>query len=114
MKRNPLRFDTLTRFGLLLFSATLAAAPPPAALEDRGLAIASEWDARDSGWGDQRSAMQMILRNRNGQESKRTLRNAVLEIQGDGDKLLVIFDEPRDVNGTAFLTSPSTHKDGTR
>ena len=110
MKRNPLLSDTLIPFGLLILGSALVTAAPPSAVENRGLEVASEWDARDSGWADQRSALQMILRNRNGQESKRILRNAVLEMQGDGDKLLVIFDEPRDVNGTAFLTF--THKTG--
>ncbi len=78
--------------------------------EKRGLEIAREWDQRDSGWGDQKATLRMILRNRHGQESKRELRNRTLEAEGDGDKLLIIFDEPRDVSGTAFLTF--THKSG--
>jgi len=48
--------------------------------------------------------MMMILRNRQGQESKRQLRIKTLEVAGDGDKSLTIFDTPRDVKGTAFLS----------
>ncbi len=72
--------------------------------EDKGLAIAQEADRRDSGWGDQTAKMKMILRNRHGQESIRLLRTKALEVPGDGDKSLTIFDSPRDVKGTALLS----------
>lgn len=72
--------------------------------EQRGLAIAREWDRRDTGFGDQSAGLTMVLRNRHGQESEREIRTRTLEVNGDGDKSLVIFDRPRDVEGTAFLT----------
>ncbi len=72
--------------------------------EEKGLAIATEMDRRDTGWGDQRADMLMILRNRQGQESRRSIRVKTLEVDGDGDKSLTIFDDPRDVKGTAFLS----------
>ena len=72
--------------------------------EAKGLEIAKEMDRRDTGWGDQTAVMRMILRNRAGQESTRDMRNRALEMKGDGDKSLLIFDSPRDVKGTAFLT----------
>ncbi len=72
--------------------------------EEKGLAIAVEADKRDTGWGDQTASMKMILRNRQGEESLRDIRNRSLEVDGDGDKALIIFDNPRDVKGTAFLS----------
>ena len=72
--------------------------------QEKGLSIAQEIDRRDQGWGDQRVSMQMILRNRQGQESRRQIRVHTLEVDGDGDKSLTIFDEPRDLKGTAFLS----------
>ena len=78
--------------------------------EEKGLAIALEADIRDSGFGDFEADLKMVLRNRHGQESKRSLRTRTLEVSGDGDKSLVIFDTPRDVKGTAFLSF--THKSG--
>ncbi|NIR48249.1 MAG: outer membrane lipoprotein-sorting protein [Phycisphaerae bacterium] len=78
--------------------------------EERGLAIAVEADKRDTGFGDFTADMTMILRNRHGEESIRELRTRTLEVDGDGDKSLVIFDMPRDVKGTAFLSF--THKVG--
>jgi outer membrane lipoprotein-sorting protein len=72
--------------------------------EEKGLAIAVEADRRDSGWGDMQARLKMILRNRHGQESIRELRSKNLEMKNDGDKTLIIFDRPRDVKGTAFLS----------
>jgi len=69
--------------------------------EEKGLAVALESDMRDSGFGDFEADMQMILRNRHGQESSRKLRTRTLEMKEDGDKSLVIFDTPRDVNAYA-------------
>jgi len=80
-------------------SATVAETP-----EEKGLAIAKEADERDSGWGDQTQDLIMTLRNKQGQESIRKIQGKTLEIDGDGDKSISIFDEPRDVKGTAFLS----------
>ena len=91
---------------LLLFSIHASAESP----EDKGLAIAIEEDKRDKGFGDSTASMTMILRNKHGQESIRKIRTKTLEVEGDGDKSLSIFDNPRDVKGTAFLNF--THKVG--
>lgn len=86
---------------LLSLSAVNVSAETP---EEKGLAIAKEADKRNSGWVDTSSDLQMILRNAQGQESKRLIRLKSLEMDGDGDKSLSIFDTPRDVKGTAFLS----------
>ena len=75
-----------------------------------GLEVAQEADRLDTGFGDQTAELLMVLRNRNGDESSRRMRNLTLEVDGDGDKSLVIFDEPNDVKGTAFLNY--THREG--
>ncbi|MCF6324339.1 MAG: outer membrane lipoprotein-sorting protein [Gammaproteobacteria bacterium] len=76
--------------------------------EKKGLAIAIETDRRDAGFGDSSASLEMILRNRHGETSERLLRNKTLEVTNDGDKVIIIFDTPRDVKGTAFLSF--THK----
>ena len=87
---------------MLLGSLALAAvAQTP---QEQGLAIAKEADLRDKGFGDSSATMKMILRNRQGDESTREVRVRTLEVDGDGDKSLSIFDSPADVKGTAFLT----------
>ena len=48
--------------------------------------------------------MIMTLKNKAGQTSTRLIRIRTLEVEGDGDKSLSIFDEPADVKGTAMLT----------
>jgi outer membrane lipoprotein-sorting protein len=91
---------------LLLLPFSLQAQTP----EEQGLAIAQEADRRDSGFGDYTSDVKMILRNKHGQESTREIRSRTLEVDGDGDKSMTIFDKPRDVKGTALLSF--THKVG--
>lgn len=72
--------------------------------EARGLEIATEADNRGNGFGDTTSTMTMVLRNKAGDETRRNMRAKTLEVPGDGDKSMTIFDEPRDVKGTASLT----------
>lgn len=91
---------------LLLLPAAAWAETP----EERGLAIAVEADKRDTGWGDSTSELTMILKNRQGEESVRENHNRTMEVDGDGDKNLIVFDEPKDVQGTALLSF--THKTG--
>ena len=91
----------------LLLLVPVAQAQTP---EEKGLQIAQEGDQRDKGFGDFTADMQMSLKNKQGQESQRKIRIKTLEVEGDGDKSLSIFDTPRDVKGTAFLNF--THKEG--
>jgi outer membrane lipoprotein-sorting protein len=63
-----------------------------------------EADNRDTGWADLKATLKMVLRNRHGQESIRAMHNKTLEVKDDGDKSLIVFDKPRDVKGTAFLS----------
>ncbi len=74
--------------------------------EEIGLAIAVESDERDLGFGDSQVDLQMTLYNANGQKSIKKMRNKIFEIidTSVGDKTLIVFDKPRDVKGTAFLT----------
>jgi hypothetical protein len=71
--------------------------------EEAGLKIAQDARAREEGFGNFTAQQVMVLRNKQGQESRRQLRVQVLEVPDGGDKTLFVFDEPRDVQGTAFL-----------
>ncbi len=81
----------------------LASANTP---ESRGLAIAVEADKRDQGFGDSTVNVEMMLHNAHGQTAKREMRTKTLEVTDAnlGDKSMIVFDNPRDVKGTAFLT----------
>ena len=91
---------------LCLLPVSLLAETP----EEKGLAIAQEADSRDSGFRNYTNDVKMILKNKQGQESVREIRSRTLEVEDDGDKSLTIFDQPRDVKGTALLSF--THKTG--
>jgi outer membrane lipoprotein-sorting protein len=93
---------------LALFAAT---ALTPQSLtsqsaEERGRAVAEAADANDLGWGDNLATMRMVLRNRGGQESTRELRRMALETTGEGlgDRSIIVFEAPRDIEGTALLS----------
>ena len=90
--------------GLVL--PTLHAQTPAA----KGLAIAKAAEQADQGFESSRVNLTMTLRNKRGQESTRSLSNQTLELIEDGDKSLIVFNSPRDVQGTSTLTF--THKSG--
>ncbi|MCU7884812.1 MAG: outer membrane lipoprotein-sorting protein, partial [Candidatus Thiodiazotropha sp. (ex Lucinoma annulata)] len=92
---------------VLFFAPAMALA---ATAEERGLEIAKEIEVRDTGFHDFKATMSMLLRNKHGEESLRDMRNQTLEVDNDGDKTLVVFDEPRDIKGTALLSF--SHKAG--
>jgi hypothetical protein len=74
--------------------------------DPRAFEIAARSDRSDRGFGDSEVQLQMILRNAAGQQSTRELRISTLEIpdESTGDKSLVLFDTPRDIEGTALLS----------
>jgi outer membrane lipoprotein-sorting protein len=94
----------MNRWLLLLATALISTAALAESPGEKGLRLAEEADARDSGYGDYVADMKMVLRNRAGDESVRQIRISILEVEGDGDKSLSLFDEPSDVKGTAMLT----------
>lgn len=94
----------------MVLSLGVSSAAQAQSAEEKGLAIAKEADLRDQGYSDSTANMKMTLRNRSGKESIRNVRVKSLEVKGDGDKSLSIFDEPADVKGTASLTWSHSHK----
>ena len=98
LPKHIIRITLLLPF--VIFPEAIFAETP----EEKGLAIAKEADKRDTGWADQTASLDMVLRNRHGKESTRKTRSKTLEMKNDGDKSLSIFESPRDVKGTAFLS----------
>jgi len=98
-----------TTIGMILlaaFAMSFAARADAATEEARGFEIAARSDRSDLGFGDSEVELKMILRNAAGQESSRALRISTLEKADEsvGDKSLVLFDTPRDIEGTALLS----------
>ncbi len=98
-----MRAASTAALGVMTLIAFPVSAETP---EEKGRAIAFEVDKRDLGWHDSTTKMKMLLSDAQGQTSTRELRLKSLEINADGsgDKSLTIFDRPRDVEGTAFLS----------
>nr|CAA6810754.1 MAG: Outer membrane lipoprotein-sorting protein [uncultured Thiotrichaceae bacterium] len=99
--KQTLLIGLLSTVTLLAASTAVMAETP----EEKGLRIAKEADAFDTGYGDFSSNMLMVLTNRAGASSKRVMRAKTLEgAGGKGDKSLSLFDQPADVKGTKMLT----------
>lgn len=99
-------------FSQLFISPAFAAIVEEASVEEKsaaeikGFEVAARSDRSDRGFGDSEAEMTMVLRNAAGQESSRSMRFTTLEIPDEsvGDKSLVLFSTPRDIEGTALLS----------
>tara|TARA_R110002072_G_scaffold187014_2_gene343825 strand:+ start:9190 stop:10026 length:837 start_codon:yes stop_codon:yes gene_type:complete len=98
------------RLSKLILSVVLTQGPLVQAesAAEKGLAIATEADSRDNGFGDSTADLAMLIENSVGELSRREMRQMSLEVPTDGDKNIMVFDRPRDLKGTAILTF--THK----
>ena len=84
-------------------SAAGAASPTPA---EKGWEVSARADRSDRGFADSLVDLQMILRNAAGNTTTRDLRIFTLEVptEDEGDKSLVVFESPADIEGTALLS----------
>ena len=99
-----------TVFSALLLSLSMAHASASTAAIDaisdpakKGQAIAVETKRLDSGYGDFVANAEMILKSADAQVSSRKFHTKALEVPGDGDHSINVFDTPGDVAGTAIL-----------
>jgi len=102
-----MKLKTITSTTLLLVFAVLLADSVDAATPDeKGFEIAARSDRTDNGFAESEVELQMVLRNAAGQEATRSLRISTLEKPDEsvGDKSLVFFNTPRDIEGTALLS----------
>ncbi len=102
MIRKPSR-TLLSSFLALGLAATPALAETS---QEKGYAIAARSDRSDRGFTDSEVTSTMILRNAQGKESKRVMFQRTLEVadEGLGDKSILVFESPADVEGTALLS----------
>ena len=105
---HPLLALPVMVVALVAWAADPSAARADSA-EEAGLELSTDARERQKGFGNFTANLTMTLRNKRGQESQRELRLKVIEVDGDGDRTLFVFDRPRDVRGTAFLVH--AHKD---
>ena len=95
---------TLVRLFLLWICLALPSTAMALTPAQQGRNIFEEADRRNSGYVDLEVELQMILRSPRGVANERLLRIKQLEIPDDGDKVLLVFDSPADVRGTALLS----------
>lgn len=102
-----IRLKTLLLFTVLLIilSSSIASLCADEMVE-KGYQLSQRSDQSDRGFTSSVAQLKMVLRNATGAESSRVLKISTLEIadQNFGDKSLVLFSSPRDINGTALLS----------
>ena len=99
----------LKQLKALILIGTIILAPVIASdvdLQQKGYDLAARSDRSDRGFGDSRVDLKMILRNKAGREAVRTLSISTLEVPDEsvGDKTLIVFNNPADIDGTALLS----------
>ena len=102
-----MKFKTIASMAILMaYAMTIADGAAASTADEQGFEIAARSDRTDVGFGESEVELQMILRNAAGQQSTRSLRISTLEKPNEnvGDKSLVLFDTPRDIEGTALLS----------
>lgn len=96
-------------FNRTLMKVALVAAlswPAAALANGKGFDLAARSDRTDLGFGDSRVPVEMVLTNAAGDSTTRALEISTLEKASEevGDKSIVVFSSPRDIDGTALLS----------
>lgn len=91
----------LTLSALCVLAPLDASAQSPA---ERGRSIALKADRANAGYGGEEAELEMVLINAQGDRVKRKISLMTTEMEGDGDRSLLTFEWPADVQGTRLLT----------
>lgn len=104
---DPLLLALLLALSRPAGAQTPPMSPPPA---EKGFEIAARADRTDRGFGDSSVELEMVLRDDAGREARRTLTIRTLEADHEdlGDKCLIVFLAPRDIQGTRLLSHART------
>jgi hypothetical protein len=108
----PYKMQLKNRFGVALIAASVAAGLAQSAgakdvpNEKVAFEIAARSDRSDRGFANSKAELVMVLRNAAGRETERKLEITTYELPAEeiGDRTLVKFTAPRDINGTALLS----------
>lgn len=96
----------LLLFLILAFSNLRAETP-----EEKGLRLAKKFEADNNGFIGESGRTEMVLIDAHGEKVIRIMRGKTMEVKGDGDKSISIFENPKDVKGTKMLTWSHKNKD---
>lgn len=108
-QRMPTRSVTAANFRFwCVIALVMCMANSPASFAEsdveKGMRIAVEADRRNNEFGDSTVDLTMLIASSQDAYISREMRQMTLEVAGDGDKSIMVFDRPRDLKGTAILT----------
>lgn len=101
---NPYTYVVLAGVLVLASFATMPVSAED--LDQKGFDVAARNDRSDRGFNNSRVELEMVLKNALGAESRRVLEQSTLELPDEsvGDKNLIVFLSPADIEGTALLS----------
>lgn len=101
---NPYNYVVLAGVLVLASFATMPVSAED--LDQKGFDVAARSDRSDRGFNNSRVELEMVLKNASGAESRRVLEQSTLELPDEsvGDKNLIVFFSPADIEGTALLS----------
>lgn len=99
----PLMFFWVLNASLFSLSIRSSASIDTVSEEARGLEVATEIQDRDAGFEDYKVSGLMTLKSKSGDEVSRKFTMYTYEMKNAGDKRLVFFEDPKDVEGTVSL-----------
>jgi len=89
---------------VLIIVSLMILGPNAYSNQNKGLEVALKMDKSNTGFIGEMSKMTMTLINAHGDKTIRKMESKTLEVDGDGDKSLILFKWPTDVKGTKMLT----------
>lgn len=103
LRSKTVLLNIVTSWVIIMSLSTLVCADE---MTDKGYQLSKRSDQSDRGFTSSVAQLTMVLRNATGAESTRMLKISTLEVADEnlGDKSLVLFSNPRDINGTALLS----------
>ncbi len=94
-------------FSFLIGSSAIASE----SAEVKGLRIATQMEKANNSFIGEKSKMEMLLIDAYGAKTTRKMSGNVMEVKGDGDRSIMVFENPKDVKGTKMLTWSHKNKD---
>ncbi len=101
----------MIRATTILLLLTIASAAWAESADEKGFRIAQEAHEDSRGFQSSSNMGEMILRDRSGKESTRRYQSRALEVPGDADKTMIVFEWPRDIDGLGLLTHAHKTRD---
>lgn len=103
MKNNQ-RNTKFPFYSFFVLLALLLTSGAQAEQVDKAVQVAQSADKAIRGYGDFTASLEMVLTNKKGESATRTMRVKNFEADADIEKSMILFETPKDLQGTGLLS----------